>query len=76
MWEKEKMLVTSIFSFSRSVFKRLDIQCWLPAFSPFPAVFSKGLIFRVVKSCGCVVELSDELLEKSVKYSLLDTMDH
>ena len=25
-------------------------KCWLPAFSPFPTMFSKGLFFRVVKS--------------------------
>ena len=28
-------------------------KCWLPAFSPFPTVFSKAFLFRVVKSlCG------------------------
>ena len=26
MWEKEKMLVTSNFSFSHSVFKRIELQ--------------------------------------------------
>ena len=25
-------------------------KCWLPAFSPFPTVFSKSFSFRVVKS--------------------------
>ena len=25
-------------------------KCWLPAFSPFPTMFSKGFFFRVVKS--------------------------
>ena len=29
-------------------------KCWLPAFSPFPTMFSKGFIFRVVKSRDCV----------------------
>ena len=24
-------------------------KCWLPAFSPFPRLFSKGIFFRVVK---------------------------
>ena len=29
---------------------------WLPAFSPFPTVFSKGFFFRVVKSRNCLVK--------------------
>ena len=32
-------------------------KCWLPAFSPFPTVFSKAASFRTVKSRDCVVEL-------------------
>ena len=32
-------------------------KCWLPAFSPFPTMFSKAFFFRVVKSLDCVVEL-------------------
>ena len=31
-------------------------KCWLPAFSPFPIMFSKGIYFRVVKSRDCVVK--------------------
>ena len=31
-------------------------KCWLPAFSPFPTMFSKALFFRVVKNCDCVVK--------------------
>ena len=31
-------------------------KCWLPAFSPFPAIFSRGFFFRVVKSRDCVVK--------------------
>ena len=31
-------------------------KCWLPAFSPFPTMFSKGLFPRVVKSWDCVVK--------------------
>ena len=27
-------------------------KCWLPAFSPFPTMFSKGFFFRVVESGG------------------------
>ena len=30
-------------------------SCWLPAFSPFPTMFSKGFFLRVVKSRDCVV---------------------
>ena len=30
-------------------------KCWLPAFSPFPTVFSKGFFLKVVKSRDCVV---------------------
>ena len=33
-------------------------KCCLPAFSPFPTMFSKGFFYRVVKSCGCVVKSS------------------
>ena len=25
-------------------------KCWLPAFSPFPTMFSKGFFLRIVKS--------------------------
>ena len=31
-------------------------NCWLPAFSPFPKMFSKAFFFRVVKSWDCVVK--------------------
>ena len=31
-------------------------KCWLPAFSPFPTVFSKASFFRVVKSRDCVIK--------------------
>ena len=31
-------------------------KCWLPAFSPFPTVFSKDFILRVFKSQDCVVK--------------------
>ena len=31
-------------------------KCWLPAFSPFPTMFSKGFFVRVVKSLDCVVK--------------------
>ena len=31
-------------------------KCWLPAFSPFPTMFSKGFFFKVVKIRDCVVK--------------------
>ena len=31
-------------------------KCWLPAFSPFPTMFSKGFFFKVVRSWDCVVK--------------------
>ena len=31
-------------------------KCWLPAFSPFPTMFSKGLLYRTVKSRDSVVK--------------------
>ena len=32
-------------------------KCWLPAFSPFPTMFSKCFFFKVVKSEHCVVKI-------------------
>ena len=31
-------------------------KCWLPAFSPFPTLFSKAFFERVVKTWDCVVK--------------------
>ena len=31
-------------------------KCWLPAFSPFPKMFSKVVYLRVVKSWHCMVK--------------------
>ena len=50
LWEKEKLLVTSNFSFSHSVFKRLELQT-----RKNQGLFGKGLIlyqtthFRLVQ---------------------------
>ena len=33
-------------------------KCWLPAFSPFPTMFSKGFSSGVVKSSHCVVRVN------------------
>ena len=44
----------SLFSSKENSGKRK--KCLLPAFSPFPTVFSKVFFFRVVKSQDCVVK--------------------
>ena len=31
-------------------------KCWLPAFSPVPTMFSKGFLYRVLKSQDYVVK--------------------
>ena len=31
-------------------------KCWLPAFSPFPTMFSKGFSIGVVKSRDCLIK--------------------
>ena len=31
-------------------------KCWLPAFSPFPTMFSKSSLYSVIKSPDCVVK--------------------
>ena len=31
-------------------------KCWLPAFSPFPAMISKGFLLRAFKSQDCVIK--------------------
>ena len=31
-------------------------KCWSPAFSSFPAMFSRAFYFRVVRNCDCVVK--------------------
>ena len=41
-------------------------KCWLPAFSPFPTMFSKGFFFRVVKSRDRVVMVKNGTKQFSV----------
>ena len=31
-------------------------KCWLPAYSPFPTMLSKGFILNGIKSCHCLVK--------------------
>ena len=33
-------------------------KCWLPAFSPFPKMFSKASFLRVIKSQDCVEKIN------------------
>ena len=49
------MLVTSISPF--------PMVCWLPAFSPFPMVFSRALFFGVVKRRECMVKSKMHFVE-------------
>ena len=53
-------------------------KCWLPAFSPFPTMFSKGFFPQCVKSSHCVVmfELSMLLTECNRFQYLIDKFTH
>ena len=54
---KIKVLKMMIFVFDRvENIGAKRRKCWLPAFSPFPSMFSKGLLLRVVKSPNCAVK--------------------
>ena len=59
MFADDKLKVAKIMC---SVFDSAEKQCrkrrkcWLPAFSPFPTMFSKGFFLRVVKSQDCEVK--------------------
>ena len=41
-------------------------KCWLPAFSPFPTMFSKGFLYRVVKSRDIVVNTLPHNASKNI----------
>ena len=48
-------------------------KCWLPAFSPFPTVFSKFFFFRIIKNRDCVVKSKvniegDQSISHAVKH--------
>ena len=47
-------MTISVFERGGNTGKRRE--CCLPAFSPFPTVFSKAFFCRVVKSWDCVVK--------------------
>ena len=42
-------------------------KCWLPAFSPFPTIFSKAFFSRGVKSRNCVVMVKILVLNATAK---------
>ena len=56
------MLVTNTSSSSHNVFKRFLNSGSLPAFSPFPTMFSKGFFFKVVKSWDGAVKVKQPIL--------------
>ena len=45
-------------------------KCWLPVFSPFPKMFSKGLFPTVVKSQDCMVKVNALPNEKILMFLL------
>ena len=52
----DKIEVTEKLDFVLGRVEKIVRKCWLPAFSPFPTLFSKGCFLRVVKSRDCVVK--------------------
>ena len=58
MWEKEKLLVTSNFSFSHSVFKRLVLQT-----RKNQGLFGKGLKGRLPQKLQSKSPLSCEIVQ-------------
>ena len=55
--DKKKLAQMMISDFDRvENFAGKGRKCWLPAFSPFPAMFSKGFFLGVGKSRDCVVK--------------------
>ena len=48
-------LLISVFDRAENIVGSESRECWLPAFSPFPTMFSKGFFPRVVISQDCVV---------------------
>ena len=49
-----KMIISAFDRVKKHCGKRR--KCWLPAFSPFPTMFSKAFFFGVVKSRDCLVK--------------------
>ena len=60
LWEKEKFLITSSFSFSHSVFKRLVLQT-----RKHKGLFGKGqILVNLTENSKFVSEMSETLWEK------------
>ena len=47
-------------------------KCWLPAFSPFPTMFSKGSCHMVVKSWDCVVQIQSICRRQNKSYPKIE----
>ena len=50
-------------------------QCWAPAFSPFPTMFSKGLLFKLVKTC-CGAVKGYAIIDHSVTLDFINPLPH
>ena len=55
LWEKEKLLITSNFSFSHGVFKRLELKT-----HKNQGLFGKGLTDLKIGQNACLDKISDE----------------
>ena len=49
---ERKNLLWEVWKYGKHYGKRR--KCWLPAFSHFPTMFSKGFFLKVIKSWDCV----------------------
>ena len=52
----DKIDVNKKLKFGMERIEYIVRKCWLPAFSPFPTLFSKGFFFKVVKSWAWLVK--------------------
>ena len=50
-------------------------KCWLPAFSPFPTIFSKIFFSRVVQEQNCLSKELYTIIKKKKKCSILGYKD-
>ena len=50
----EKFNITQTLKFVLGRVENFVRKCWLPPFSPFPTMFSKGYYLRVVKTMDCL----------------------
>ena len=52
----DKINGTQKFKFVSARVGNIVGKCWLPAFSPYPTMFSKAFFVRVVKTRDCVIK--------------------